>query len=271
MNNVEVKVSKILIIVSVVLCIFLSVFYAYQFVICVKDYYDYDVTHDDLQHSELTFLRYEQDKISSDSFRWVVYFAEHDTPFEIGTRSDDALDTTALAELASNCKVSVYYRPSSLKNHDYEICEISHNTTMLLRLEDFVLANQRNQSSGAIAFAVMFVLTVAVIVFLCKLLSKLNRKAKPQNEYNAQYGELKIEHIAFGNVIQVFNAPEVCSLVINGHVADQFWGVIGGNFALQGTVQVEDRQVMVQAKMDLVNMRLYFDGELVATKFMALG
>jgi len=84
-------------------------------------------------------------------------------------------------------------------------------------------------------------------------------------------GKLKIEYKENGNVVQVFNSPKVCSLVINGKVVDQYTGLVATRFSLKGEIDSDCEKITVEAKLGFVNMRLYYNGYLVAKKFMGFG
>ena len=84
-------------------------------------------------------------------------------------------------------------------------------------------------------------------------------------------GRLKIEYKEGGNVVQVFNAPEVCSLVINGQVVDRFIGYVASPFTLRGNIDNCGTIIPVEAKMGLLFIRLFYNGELVGKKFMGFG
>lgn len=84
-------------------------------------------------------------------------------------------------------------------------------------------------------------------------------------------GKLRIEYKENGNVVQIFNSPKVCSLVINGKVADQYTGLVAERFCLKGEIDSDCGKITVEAKLGFVNMRLYYNGHLVAKKFMGFG
>ncbi|MBE5746014.1 MAG: hypothetical protein E7359_01865 [Clostridiales bacterium] len=84
-------------------------------------------------------------------------------------------------------------------------------------------------------------------------------------------GKLKIQYTENENIIQIFNSPNVCSLVINGKVVDQYSGLIATRFCLKGEINTSDKKIIVEAKMGFFNMRLFCNGCLVAKKFMGLG
>ena len=84
-------------------------------------------------------------------------------------------------------------------------------------------------------------------------------------------GKLRIEYRQDDNVIQIYNSVSVCSLVINNNVVDEYKGAVAPRFTLKGTIEKEDKVINIEAKMGFFYMRLYYDGILVAKKFMALG
>lgn len=84
-------------------------------------------------------------------------------------------------------------------------------------------------------------------------------------------GGLRLEHREDGNVIQLFNSPKVCSLVINNQVVDQYLGLIATRFCLKGEIDSFGGKIIVEAKMGFFNMRLYYNGRLVGKEFMGLG
>ncbi len=84
-------------------------------------------------------------------------------------------------------------------------------------------------------------------------------------------GKVRIEYTENGNTIQVYNSPNVCSLVINGKVADQYSSLVASRFSLKGEIDSAGQKLAVEAKMGFFYMRLFCNGGLVAKKFMAFG
>lgn len=84
-------------------------------------------------------------------------------------------------------------------------------------------------------------------------------------------GNLRIEYRQDGNLIQLFNSAEVCSLVINGEIVDRYNGFILTRFILKGTISFDESTIEVQAKMGFFFMTLYYNDKRVAKKFMGLG
>ena len=84
-------------------------------------------------------------------------------------------------------------------------------------------------------------------------------------------GKIRIEYKENNNVVQIYNSPQVCSLVINNEIVDQYLGVVATRFCLKGEINSNNELIAVEAKMGYLNMRLYYNGRLVAKKFMGLG
>ena len=84
-------------------------------------------------------------------------------------------------------------------------------------------------------------------------------------------GRIRIEYKENNNIIQIYNSPQACSLVINNKVVDQYLGLVATRFCLKGEINTNNELITVEAKMGYFNMRLYYNGRLVAKKFMGLG
>lgn len=84
-------------------------------------------------------------------------------------------------------------------------------------------------------------------------------------------GKLRIEYRQDNNIIQIYNSPTVCSLVINGNVVDVYRGFVAIPFKLKGSITREEKEIQIMAKMGLLFMKLYYDGVCVAKKFMGFG
>ncbi|MBR2971007.1 MAG: hypothetical protein IKC48_04350 [Clostridia bacterium] len=244
---------------------------AFGLVFCIIQYSRYDVDYNELTHERLTFIRYEKPA------NYDVYFEEYAEPFEISNIVHAKLDKEALDELKENQAVDVFYRQDL--DGDFTICEMTCDSTTLLSLSDYIKRNQNNQMVGIILCGVMLIMS-AVIIWLCgRALVGINKipslqKTRIPGSLNGELpglGKVKIERRIDGYVIRIYNSFEVCSLVINNQIKDQFWGVMGEPFSLISTVLVNGKKVVVEAKMGLVNMRLYYDGNLVAKKFFAFG
>ncbi len=221
-------------------------------------------------YEELTFRKYEKlDGYKTDK-KYIVYFEEYEKPFEISTISDKKLDKTSLGNLTKGESIKVYYKDTSSKNkkYDYVICEFSHDSAVLLSLSDYVETNQNNQIAGMIVCPIMVIVGLFLVGFFVK---KVDSYMKLCSNSMEDLGKIKMEYVAQGNVIRIYNSANVCSLVINDKVVDQYWGAVALTFCLSGSIKIEGEKIPVEARMGYLNMRLYVDGNLVGKVFMGLG
>lgn len=86
-----------------------------------------------------------------------------------------------------------------------------------------------------------------------------------------ELGRLKMHYERDGNVVEVYNAPKVCSLVINGKIVDEYRGLVGWKFVLRGAIEQDGEFIPVLAEMKYVSMKLYYAHKCVGKKFMGLG
>lgn len=229
----------------------------------ISDYSEFDVDYSDLMYEELSFERYEKIQGYKRHYKYVIYFDEYEKPFEISSIADKKLDKAALDQLTENERLGVYYRETSSEKYQYEICEINHNSSTLLSLSDYRETNQNNQILGMIVCPIMIVVSLFMLWIFSRIL-------KPTHD-STNLGKIKIEYTVNGKIIRIYNSAYVCSLVIDGEIADQYHGIVAGNFRLTGQLDVDGRQVPVEARMGQVNIRLYYDNKLVAKKFMGFG
>ena len=262
------KAGLILLIV-VFSCI--ALFFTFLFFNGIAQFSKFDVDYSELINEELTFLKYERlDAYRTDKI-YIVYFEEYEKPFNISTISDKRLDKDALKLLTKGEKLNVYYKESSSKKYDFEICEFSHNSKVLLSLPDYVETNQNNQIGMMIFCPIMIVMVLFLIGVFVYALREFKFIMKSGGRSMGDLGVLKIEEIVDGNVVRVFNSPNCCTLVINGKAVDKYIGVIAFTFRLSGSFIIGDRVVPVEAKMGAFYMKLYIDGKLVRSIFMGLG
>ena len=140
------------------LIVFLFLFFIFLFINCIISYSAYDLDYSELRCEELTFVKYEQVHRASDE----VYFKEYEQPFKLNSIADKKLDKAALAQIAENESVTVYYRDISFKHFEHEICEIRHGNSVLLRLSDYTQTNQSNQFAG--------IVLCLIIILICLFL-----------------------------------------------------------------------------------------------------
>lgn len=245
--------------------------FVFLFFNAIALYPQFDLEHSELKYEELTFDGYKKLRGYKSDIKYIVYFKEYETPFEISTISDKRLDKKSLDYLTRGEKLNVYYKESSNKKYDFVICEFSSDSTVLLSLSDYVETNQKNQIGMMILCPIMVIMaSFLVIVFIYFLKSwdnLVNTKRRPKDDL----GSLKIERVVEKNVVRVYNSKSLCTLVINNKVVDQYYGVVALPFRLSGSFNIGDRIVPVEAKMGAFYMKLYIDGKLVRSIFMGLG
>ena len=237
------------------------------FINCIKLYGTFDVTYEVLTHQNLTFDKYEMN--GEDTYG--IYFKEYDTPFEISSITQKEFNKKELAKLEAGTIVEAYYTNSDSKKFNYEICEMKKDSIIYLTLNDFVKVNQNNQVVGMIMCPIMVAGSIVLIVVFIKISNFYNDDKNKQRRRNDNLGNLKIEYNINNNKIQLYNAIDICSLIINNQIVDQYYGVVASKFVLKGIVDDNGKKVLVEAKMGYLNMRLYYDGKLVKKIFMGLG
>ena len=245
--------------------------FTFMFVNSIISYPEFDLEYNDLIYEELTVERYEKIRIRTGNvghgYKYIVYFEEYDKPFNISKIADKRLNKTHFECLTNGKKLKVYYKEISSTKYDYELCEIIHGSTVLLSLDDYVKTNQDNQMAGMFVYPI---LAIFGIVATCCMYYLAFAPEKPYKS-KEQIGKKKIEYTVDSNTICVHSSIRVCHLVINDKVVDQRWGVFATNFLLQGKINIDGKKVAVEARKGYVNIRLYYDGNLVATKFVGLG
>ncbi len=133
--------------------------------------------------------------------------------------------------------------------------------------------NQNNQIVGMILCPILVGMNIfLIVIFIQSSKSKLIPYNKKYNDFvSIHLGKLKIEYKTKSNIIQIYNAPEVCSLVINDKVIDQFFGLVAFPFTLKGEIEEDGKVILIEAKMGYANMKLYYNGKLVKKAFMMWG
>ena len=226
-------------------------------------YDEFDLDYSDLAFEELTFERYEKKRSGKSSTKYMVYFNEYEEPFEISTISKKKLDREALSILEKGEVIDVYYRESSNRNYDFEICEFSSDENVLLSLPDYIKTNQNNQIAGMIVCPIVMLCSLFLIIIFLRWI-----KIASDDSF---LGKIKIEYTDGENVICVYNSLTVLSLVINGKVVDEYWGIYGHKLSLKGKVKADNRKIPVEVELGNVNVYLYYDGKLVGKKFIGFG
>lgn len=122
---------------------------------------------EDLTQEQLTFQRYE--RVSGrKSTMYEIYVHEHTKPLVIDNISIDGMDRDALESLTPNTVVTVYYCETTVKDYDYEICQLTADSVSVLQFDDYINANKGNQIMGVIIAPVLLVGGIVLIVFYAK-------------------------------------------------------------------------------------------------------
>lgn len=246
----------------VVLFVAMGGLFTFMFLNSFYFYNEFDLDYGDLTYEELTFDRFEKKRSGKSSWRYEIYFDEYDKPFEISTITNKKLDKKALEGLMNGEIIKVYYCDTSNRNYDYEICEFSSDSTVLLSLADYVETNQDNQIAGMIVCPILMLMCAFLIYIFVRYIKAIDDEG---------LGKIKIEYIEEGNVIRIHNSFDACSLVINDKVVDRHYGIVSDKFELKGKIKVGDKKIPVKAVMGSFNIRLYYNGKMVGKKFMGFG
>lgn len=243
--------------------LFVAIGGLFTFMFCNSFYFysEFDLDYSDLTYEELTFNRVEK-KRGYRTWRYEMYFDEYDKPFEISTITNKKLDKKALEDLMNGEIIKVYYCDTSNRNYDYEICEFSSDSTVLLSLTDYVESNQDNQIAGMIVCPILMLMCAFLIYIFVRYIKAIDDEG---------LGKIKIEYIEDGNVIRIYNSFDACSLVINDKVVDRHYGIVSDKFELKGKIKEGDKKIPVKAVMSSFNIILYYNGKIVGKKFMGLG
>lgn len=271
------KLGFYVLIAIMLLCAGLFVF---MFINSINVYNSLNIGYDDLKYEELTFEEYKENGEIKE-----VYVKEYEYPFIIDSISSKSFDLKTLEKLDSNEIINAYYTNTTTKNYQYEFCEVKVNDAYLLRFEDYLSDNKTNQIMGMVLSPVLISCSIVFIIVLLIVLNKNKIYLGDIKYENGHYveqvkegyeefklGKVKIEYKEYSDTIQVYNSLNLCSLVINGKVYDQYIGAIAAKFTLQTNFENSFRQVInVKVTMDGAKLKLFINDKKVVEKFIALG
>lgn len=256
---------KINFILSFTALLFLLGLFTFLFINCINLYSEYDIEKTDVKYEVLTFEKYEYVKKYKRNNYYEIYFTEYDKPFIIDGIVKNKVDKDRLDELKLGQACFVYFDETSNRNFDYEICELHFGNKSVLSFEDYVDENRNNQLLGICFTPVLIILCGFLIVLAIRIFIGTNPKKKKER------GRLKLKYKYKGHLIEIYNSTNVCSLVIDGKVVDEYLGVVGYEFTLFGEVDVMYEKVLIEAKMGYLFIRLYINDQEVKKAFMGLG
>lgn len=265
--------NKLAPILTIVILILLITLFSLGFVNCIKYYEEFDVEYEELLHDEFTFKKYEKINRGKSGQIYEIYFEEYSKPFEVSNITQIHLNKNGLNKLMAGEIVEVYYLQNHSGNYTYEILEMSTGSTILLSLDDYITVNQNNQIVGMIICPILGIIALFLfVIYIRHLISRNDEYKKTRNfTSNSKLGQVRIEYKINGNTIRIYNSYDTCSLIINGKIVDQYFGVVATRFTLKGHLFYEGEKIPVEARMGFLNMRLYYNGLVVAKKFMGLG
>lgn len=234
----------------------------------VSLYLKFDVDYNDVYYEELTFDRYEIKVVRyatgrsiSTEHTYEIYFKEHENPFVVDRISQRKFDKDFLAQIEEGSIMKVYYLETSSKKYDYEICETSCGSKVLLNLSDYVRINKNNQMLGFVLWTGFMCFGVFLVVKIA-LISRGLRKT-------LELGNLKFQSEIHGNNVCVYLSIEASSLVVNGEIFDQYRAVYSNDCTLKGKLCVNGKKILIKAKIKGSYLYLHCDNQLLATKFLA--
>lgn len=233
----------------------------------VSLYLKFDVDYNDVYYEELTFDRYEIEVVRyaggttiHTEHTYEIYFKEHENPFVVDSISKREFDKDFLPQIEEGSIMKVYYLESSSKKYDYEICEISCDSKVLLNLSDYVRLNQNNQIVGMVLFPIMTVMGFYIVIDTARISKGVSSKV--------DLGDVKIQRELYGNSVFVYQSVMACTLVINGEIIDQYRVVFSHDCTLKGKLRVDGKKISIKAKIKGMYLYLYCDNELIETKFI---
>ena len=156
---------------------------------------------EDLTQEQLTFQRYE--RVSGrKSTMYEIYVHEYTKPLVIDNISIDGMDRDALESLVPNTIVTVYYCETTVKDYDYEICQLTADSVSVLQFDDYINANKGNQTLGVIISPILIAAGIFLIVYFAKL-----ENVPPLTEQDERM--MKYLHFTIENKQQVL-ASQTC-------------------------------------------------------------
>ena len=198
-TNTKQKLSTIFKFVLIALACILFLWLFINSIFLLKHFNNLKV--DDLTQEQLTFQRYE--RVSGrKSTMYEIYVHEYTKPLVIDNISIDGMDRDALESLVPNTIVTVYYCETTVKDYDYEICQLTADSVSVLQFDDYINANKGNQTLGVIISPILIAAGIFLIVYFAKL-----ENVPPLTEQDERM--MKYLHFTIENKKQVL-ASQTC-------------------------------------------------------------
>ena len=224
-----------------------------------------DLSYDDVTYQKLHLKDYQRVNVYKASDYYELYFVEVDGAFRLDSYGVSSKQLHAYVQsLYYNTEVELYYIANSSQSDYYDICQITFNSTTLFTLDEYandkVVVNVIFVSSGATmgAFTVWIVLCII-------------RAFKEEN--TGSLGKLKVVYQANENKISVYSAVNRCTLIVNGKMEFVYRKTRDLSVPNRYNTMVLDgeKSIAVEFVVGDVFAKLYYDGNLVAKKFIVLG
>ena len=246
----------------------LTILFSFFFYKCIENYHIFNTDYSKLTYCEVT---YQEHTFENDNYEF--YFNEFDLPLKVAGIADSKVNIDILNKVNTNDTLQIYYLKDEFKKNSIDLFEIKVNDQYILSLQDCKAVNMRNQKVGMILCPIMIICTLFLLVIAilsCTNMQKYHKNFQ-NNPAKTLIGTLRLEHIADGHRIQIFNSPSVCSLIIDGELADKYVGFVASTFILKGSVVVNEKEIEIKVKMGAFNLKLYYDNKLVGKVFLGLG
>ncbi len=256
------KASRRIVIFLLIISTFLATVFSFVMFCAYSDLSVYIYGVKSLTHKQLTVEKAKQIRTGRrrDIIQYQIIFKEMDDTFIIESRMLTKLKENASFNLHSGDVLSVYYKPSYTK-FKYKICALNKEDTTIFSINDYIEEGR----DGHIAIVIMF--GVLLLIFLFFAIYSLVSLIKTKNPESL--GKKIIEYYVDCNLIEVYNSPICCSLLVNNKVVSQDWVAdrsLGAEMHMFHYIQRSDRRISILVNQELFTISLYYDNKLVAKK-----
>jgi len=228
-------------------------------------YKNSDLSYDDVTYQKLHLKDYQRVRTYKGADFYELYFVELDGTFRLSSYGISSKQMhTFMQSLYYNTEVELYYKARSSQSDYYDICQITYNSTTLFTLDDF--ANDKDVSNALFVGSGIVIGAVTVLIVL-----SIIRAFKEEN--SGALGKLKIVYQVNENQIRVYSAVNSCTLIVNGKIKYVYRKNRGNSVSKRYTTTVLDGEKSIDVKFVVGNIfaKLYYEGNLVAKKFIAFG
>ena len=265
-SNKKDKLTRFESAVVIFVALLIGLFGVFMIVFGVIGFYkNADLSYDDVTYQKLHLKDYQRVRAYKGTDFYELYFIELDGTFRLeGYGISSKQLHTYVQSLYYNTEVELYYKARSSQSDYYYIYQITYNSTTLFTLDDFandqVVSNALFVGFGIVMGAVSVLIVLSII-----------RAFKEEN--SGALGKLKIVYQVNENQIRVYSAVNSCTLIVNGKIKYIYRNIRGNSMSKKYTTTVLDGEKSIDVKFVVGNIfaKLYYDGNLVAKKFIAFG